>query len=548
MDKKSMKLIILQHKGWLCLVIIGTIGCAVSEVLKARLMQGIMDTAVTGSWDEFRWLIVLTVAFLFFMLGVNTFQCWASNRFESACMISVKRQWFSLISRKQLCDYNVEKSAEFISHFTADAAMLREGYFDNFLMVIYYVLTGIAATVSIFYVHYAFIIFIAVTCWIPPVINKLWKKRLTSAKILASEENGKFVSFIKEQLTGFETNKLFGLMKRMEDLFQKKNQQVEQTQYYAQMKDDNAENSSGTASVAIWIGNMLLGVALVMRGILSVGQVLNANQLLNNVTNPLYRISTCLIRMQSAEEVYVKICADMEAQGQQCIRGGQKIEDFSGEICFDEVGLSWGERTILRDVNLQFHKGGKYLIVGESGSGKSSLLKILLNIYGGYEGRVLIDGVSLQELDKDSLYRQLSVVSQDNFVFADTIYNNITMYQDYSKEEVARVLELSALSSLVDAHEAGLEFELEENGKNISGGERQRICFARALIRCPSILLLDEATSALDSETAYQLEKNVLSLDDTMVISVSHRCFADLKPQYDAVLLVENQKIAQMLS
>ncbi len=199
------------------------------------------------------------------------------------------------------------------------------------------------------------------------------------------------------------------------------------------------------------------------------------------------------------------------------------------------------ERTIFADVNLRMESGKKYLVTGESGSGKSSLIKILLNIYTDYTGNVLLAGKNYRELAKDSWYQYISVVGQDSFVFQDTVYRNITLFDTYPEEEVQRVVKLCCLEEFVKHHEEGLEYRIEENGRNISGGERQRICLARALIRRPKILILDEATSALNQEMAHQIEANVLSLEDTMVLAVSHRVFEDLKNQYDAEIHFDGQ-------
>ena len=110
------------------------------------------------------------------------------------------------------------------------------------------------------------------------------------------------------------------------------------------------------------------------------------------------------------------------------------------------------------------------------------------------------------------------------------------LFQTYTDETVQNILKICELDRLIMEHAEGLEFIIEENGKNISGGEKQRICLARALIRKPSVLILDEATSALDADMAYRIEKRILEMEGMMVISVSHRVFEELKERYEVVV------------
>lgn len=171
---------------------------------------------------------------------------------------------------------------------------------------------------------------------------------------------------------------------------------------------------------------------------------------------------------------------------------------FDKEIVFKNVSFSYdGVKDAISDINIIIEKNKKYAIVGPSGSGKSTLLKILLKYYNDYKGDVLVDSIQLKEINSSSWYKLVSIIHQNVLLFNGTIRENISLYQDFSDEEINNAVLLSGLKKLVEKLEDGLDSKVAEAGQNLSGGEKQRIAIARALIKKMPILVLDEATSFL---------------------------------------------------
>lgn len=539
---RKVKQIVWKHKGWLALVVIATCAYTASELMKAYVMQLVLDSATQMSMQLFQKAFITFVLYLPTFLLTYTFLYFCKEKFVVKCSISIKNQWFADIQKKQLCDYDMQEASTYISHFTVDVKTIEEDYIGSLLSVIQDVIVGAASLGAILTVHYTFVIAIVLSVYLPIFVSNLWKKRLEKTRLEASEINGKMVALIKELMNGFEVSTLFGIRKKEEKKFQKMNEETGAKTFDAEISGDAAVISSGTASIAIFFGNMFLGVLLVLKDLITLGQVQYVTQLMNNVVNPLHRIGPCLAEMRTAEALYQQVSEKLQAHTE--ISEAKELSQFTADICLDGVSLAKNERTILDQVRVSFQKNQKYLLVGESGSGKSSLLKILLNMYADYDGKVSVDGNDFRQIDKDSWYQCLSVVSQDSFVYHDTLLNNITLYKEYTGAEIDRVIELCGLEEFVKSHEEAFEFMIEENGKNISGGERQRICLARALIRRPSLLILDEATSALNSEMAHQIEENILGLEDMTVIAISHRIFPELQARYDGVIRFADHKAA----
>ena len=202
------------------------------------------------------------------------------------------------------------------------------------------------------------------------------------------------------------------------------------------------------------------------------------------------------------------------------------------------VSLIFNETKGLNNFSAVFKKGKKYLVVGESGSGKSTLLNIISGMYDEYDGEVMIEDEELKQVERNSLSHLVSLASQEVFLFNDTIRNNITLYREYSDEQIHNVLKQCGLENLIQELPDGLDTLVGENGSNFSGGEKQRINLARAFIRDSKILLLDEVSANLDSVTTDFIERTVLALEGKTVISVAHKMPEKLAELYDEVIRV----------
>ncbi|RGS77121.1 ABC transporter transmembrane domain-containing protein [Coprococcus sp. AF21-14LB] len=311
-----MRNILLKHKLWLVLIIVSAGFMALQEVLKAYVMQYTLDAAVHRSMQELKTALFLAVMELLCVLVVYLMHHYCKERFVQKCMVSLREQWFDSIQKKELSEYDSQKSGEWLGHFTSDAEMLQQDYLENFFGMVESIIVGIASLVVIVKIHYAFLIFIVATFWIPVAANQLFAKRLEASKKEVSKANGIFVGKTKELLEGFEVTKLYRLTKKMRGSFQTVNEKREETQFCAQYTDDAAEICSFAGSLLIWLGSYLLGAWYAVRGLMTTGEILNAAQLLNNVVNPLYSISGQWMRMKAADGVYREIQRNLTVRAQ----------------------------------------------------------------------------------------------------------------------------------------------------------------------------------------------------------------------------------------
>lgn len=199
----------------------------------------------------------------------------------------------------------------------------------------------------------------------------------------------------------------------------------------------------------------------------------------------------------------------------------------------------------INKINFTFESGKKYALVGKSGSGKSTLLKIISGYYDNYEGSLKYDESEIYDIDRSSLYSEISLIHQNTFLIDDTIKNNITLFKDYPLEEYENAITKSNLKDVINNLPNGNNTKIGEGGSTLSGGQRQRIAISRALIKGSNILLLDEATSSLDAETAFEIERELLSMEKITLIFSTHKYNEDIFKMFDCILVLKNGELIE---
>lgn len=343
-------------------------------------------------------------------------------------------------------------------------------------------------------------------------------------------------SRVKDTLNGFEVVKTFGVTAVMEDHHHQAASDMEKSK--AQLSGTMAVlgGVSTTASVAAQFFIMLLAGFFSVRGIITIGSIVAVTQLSGQVIGPAFGLSTKFGQLRAAKPVCAQMQEIIEAGNET--KSSVKPHEMKEALSMTDITFAYAGVPVIDRLSTQFQAGKKYAIVGKSGSGKSTVLKLLAGYYGNYSGTIAIDGFADVPCD-------VSLIAQDVFLFDDTIRNNITLYGDYPQEEIDRAVRMAGLESVIAEAENGLETKVEENGTRFSGGERQRIAIARALLHHKSVLLLDEATSALDNENAQKIEESIFDLKGITCIEVTHKMVPGILRQYDQILVMEKGRLVE---
>lgn len=275
--------------------------------------------------------------------------------------------------------------------------------------------------------------------------------------------------------------------------------------------------SIGVAAVII------IGGKDVIDGHINMGAFFSFLTALFMLYTPLKRIVNIYNRMQDAIAASERTFFLMDKVSQ--IKDGQnELNEEINLIKFNDVRLSYGDKEVLKGINLEANKSEFIALVGSSGGGKSSLMNLLMRFYDVNGGEILINGINLKDIKIHSLRQNIGLVTQRVYIFNDTVAKNVAYGREFNEDAVINALKLANAYEFVSKLDDGINTILNEFGTNLSGGQRQRIAIARALYQNPQILIFDEATSALDNESEKEITKAINNLRSKKIIFViAHR-------------------------
>lgn len=376
--------------------------------------------------------------------------------------------------------------------------------------------------------------------------------RLSTSPLEKSMENyaksaENYTTEIRDDFAGFRLIRSYGILSLILQKHDKKNRSMEDANRrnaYCRMFCASAGNFVGLLSTVLV---MAAAAWFSLKGRFSAGMVIAFGHLIGNIISPIVSMPSIIANFRASRPLskrFQGLLGDTEVYSREKKYSWEETrypDRFREKITLDKVSFGYREgQEVLHELSFCFQAGKHYAVVGRSGCGKSTLLSLLLGYYPDYSGSISYDGVELRELPRECLGNIVAYVSQDTFLFQDTILNNITLFDEkYTLPEVESAVEQAGLAELVASLPEGLSTTAGENGRNFSGGERQRLSLARALLRKNRVLLLDEFTANLDRETARKIEERIMRLDDCLTITVTHRLEPDMRPRYDGILNLE---------
>jgi subfamily B ATP-binding cassette protein MsbA len=278
-------------------------------------------------------------------------------------------------------------------------------------------------------------------------------------------------------------------------------------------------------------------------GSITVGDFIQFVAALALLMDPIRKYSQANVKLGQGIAAYERI-NQIISLDEEIDLGTKDLKSFCDEINVSNVSFGYGEGLVIKELNLKVKKGQKVALVGLSGSGKSTLINLLLGLYPIEEGHISIDGNKLSDIKLLSLRRLFGLVSQDIFLFHDTIRANLTIGGIFTDEQIQKALEVSYASEFVSKLPQGLETIIGDRGAKLSGGQQQRLTIARAFLQNTEILLFDEATSALDNESEKVVQRALESIaGNKTVIAVAHRL--STIQEYDRIFVMKDGRLVE---
>lgn len=353
-------------------------------------------------------------------------------------------------------------------------------------------------------------------------------------------------AILVESLAGLETLKSLGAEGRMQNFWERATLFLSRTTVKMRMLSGSVTAATGWTQQAVAVAIIIVGVYQIIAGNLTQGGLIAAYMLSARIMAPVGQTAALLMQYHQAATALGSLDQVMQKPverpaGQTWISRPR----LQGGIEFKQVTFQYpnDERDILRGVSFRINPGERVAILGRNGSGKTTLEKLVAGLYQPTSGTVLIDGIDIRQLDPAELRRNIGYVSQDVNLFFGSLRDNIVMGAPHvSDEQLLDAVRLSGLAEFINNHPAGLAMPVGERGELLSGGQRQSVTVARALLNDPSILLFDEPTGALDhsSEEDFKQQMKTYAAGKTLVV-ITHR--TSLLELVDRIIVIDAGKI-----
>ncbi len=509
------------------------------------LVQKVLDDVLIQRDGTALALMPFAVVGLYLLNGlVNVSRGLLTKRIAFQVVRDLRHQLFRQYLRLGVAYHQKTPTGELVSRLTADVNSVQYAV-SGFATAVQKPLTLLVLIGSAFAMN-PFLAAVAV-CVLPLVAWPIdrFGKRLRASSHEALANLARLAALAQEALQGIRIVQLFGAQERVQERFRQENHR----QFQLQLRAAAAQLVPGP--VVEFIAALGVGTALYIGGRqvfdekVAPGELIAFLVALGLMNDPLKGLSLIVSLWQRSVAAADEIFRILDLAPEVSDNGSAILPNSPCDLEFRRVGFDYGEGAVLREVSFQAPAGGVVAIVGPSGAGKSTIANLLARFYDPTAGEIRINGQPLSHFSLDSLRRRIAMVTQETFLFNDSVRANIAFGRpDATEAEILRAASDANAHEFIRDLPNGYETRIDELGMRLSGGQRQRICIARALLTDAPLLLLDEATSSLDSESEAAVQE---ALDRLMknrtVLAISHRLSTISRA--DRILVLEEGRIVE---
>ncbi|WEB45776.1 ABC transporter ATP-binding protein/permease [Streptomyces yunnanensis] len=527
-----------------------------ADLLRAHGQGGLADLVASmpvapGPHTDFGavGLVLLFVALIYAGSSVFGFvQARIATRVVQRTVFRLREQVEEKLARLPLSYFDKQQRGEVLSRATNDIDNIQQTLQQTLSQIVASLLTIVGVLGMMFWISWLLALVALVTVPVSVVVATKVGKRAQPQFVQQWKTTGKLNAHIEEMYTGHSLVKVFGREKESAALFREQNDALHSAGFKAQF-------ISGIIQPAMmFIGNLnyvlvaVVGGLRVASGALSIGDVQAFVQYSRQFSQPLTQVASMANLVQSgvasAERVFELL--DAKEQHPDAERPARP-EQVTGRVAFEDVSFRYDEnKPLIEDLSLSVRPGQTVAIVGPTGAGKTTLVNLLMRFYEVRDGRITLDGVDIAEMSREELRGHIGMVLQDTWLFGGTIAENIAYGapEGISRDEVVEAARATHVDRFVRTLPDGYDTVIEEEGANVSVGEKQLITIARAFLAEPAILVLDEATSSVDTRTEVLIQHAMAQLRSGRTSFVIAHRLSTIRDA-DLILVMENGSIVE---
>ncbi len=523
---------------------------SVFSILNQYFLKIAVDEYITPKdYKGLLYLIIVMILILCFQVTFQFLFIYFTNLLGQKVVYDLRTKLFKTIIKFKMSYYDKSSVGRLVTRTVSDMETIASIFSQGLFMIFADIILMVSVLVIMFILSIELSLIIFVILPFVAIATRLFQRAMKVAFNEVRNEVANLNSFVQERLSGIKEIQIFNRQIIEARNFEKINERHKKawlkTVWYNSIFFPIAEISiSISVGLIVWYAGTNL---IQLNSFVSLGTIFLFIQLSQMLFRPLRQIAdkfnTLQMGMVAANRVFEILDSDHYIND----KGNISVKDLDGDIEFENVDFSYvKENKVLRNININIKKGEKVAIVGATGSGKSTIIKLILRLYDLESGEIKINNKNIKNYKLIDLRSSISLVNQDIFLFADTIFKNITLFnKKISKKEVEKAAKNIGVLEFINKLPGGLNYNVKERGVMLSEGQRQIISFLRAYVSKPNILILDEATSSIDSKTEelIQFATNKIIQDKTSII-IAHRLSTIISA--DKIVVMKAGKIMEI--
>ncbi|MFI6264506.1 ABC transporter ATP-binding protein [Micromonospora sp. NPDC051006] len=474
-------------------------------------------------------------------------QGWLLNGVVQRTVLTLRADVEAKLNRLPLPYFDRQPRGELLSRVTNDIDNISTSLQQTLSQLLTSLLTVVGVLGAMFWISPLLALVALVAVPLSVLVTQRIAKRSQQQFIAQWRHTGELNGQIEEAFTGHELVKVFGRQREVQAAFTEKNDELFRASFGAQFVSGIIMPSMMFIGNLSYVAIAVVGGLRVASGSMSLGDVQAFIQYSRQFTQPLTQVASMANLLQSgvasAERVFAVLDADEQSPDPAV---PARVTDPHGRVEFDHVSFRYEpDKPLIDDLSLVAEPGHTVAIVGPTGAGKTTLVNLIMRFYELDAGRISLDGVDITTMRRDDLRGRIGMVLQDTWLFGGTIRDNIAYGRpDATEEEILAAARATFVDRFVRSLPDGYDTVIDEEGSNVSAGEKQLITIARAFLAEPSLLILDEATSSVDTRTEVLLQRAMAALrSDRTSFVIAHR-LSTIRDA-DLILMMENGRIVE---
>ena len=500
-----------------------------------------------GNDDVLIFMVVLVVSTFLLKNLFSYLAMFFITFLRNGVLKDMRNELYKKITSLPLSFYSEKRKGDTMSRISTDVLEIQHSFLSILELIVREPLMIVFTIISMFLISAKLTLFVFIFIPISGFLISLIGKSLKRKSNKVQKEQGLFLSIVDETLGGLKVIKGFN----GEKIFGQKFQDSTSRFYKFSNSLLNRQNLAGPTSeflgitviaILLWYG----GRMVLNDNSLDPGLFLVYMGLAYNILTPAKAISKASYKVKKGNAAAERVLEILNTESSlEDKPNAIKKEDFTSSIALENVSFKYEDNLVLKNFSINVEKGKTLALVGQSGSGKSTIANLVTRFYDVTEGKITIDGQDIKDLTKHSLRDLMGLVTQDSILFNDSVKNNILLgKENATDDEVIEALKIANAWEFVKDLKGGLNFNIGDSGAKISGGQKQRLSIARAVLKNPPIMILDEATSALDteSERAVQIALENMMKNRTSIV-IAHRL--STIQNADTIVVMQKGKIVE---